>query len=195
MNLRTICPLILTYDSDLKAFELCRVRGWDLSYESLTSYEMREKLRSLKTTDPTFWAELCNDVASNVPKEGETVVEDEEVVEDDDSVGDDSAVGIAEVVAEVLKLKEGSRTDGKTDGLTLSNFAEDDGLGEAPTNNPAMNILTSNSDPATSSKIVTTVDSERGKRKRVANKWYPMKNFIRHDDNDSDADSLADMYM
>jgi hypothetical protein len=83
----------------LKAFELCRVRGWDLSFESLTSYEMHEKLRSLKTDDPTFWAEL-NTVASNVPKEGETVVEDEETVEDD-SAGDDSAIGIAEVVAEL----------------------------------------------------------------------------------------------
>jgi hypothetical protein len=81
---------------------------------------MREKLRSLKTSDPAFWAELCNDTP-NVPEEGENVVEDEEI-NDDDSIGDDSAIGVAEVVAEVLK---GSRIDGKTDGLTLSNFAED----------------------------------------------------------------------
>lgn len=196
MNSRTTCPLlILTYY--LKAFELCRIRGWDLSYESLTSYEMREKLRSLKTTDPTFWAELCNTaaVASNVPKEGETVVEDEEVI-DDDSGGDDSAIGIAEVVAEVLNSNEGGRVDSKTDGLVLSNFAEDGGeLGEvAPTNtsNPGpatgMNVLTS--DPALSSEIGTSAGGE--KRKRIANKWYSTKNFIRHDDEDSDSDVLDD---
>ena len=159
----------------MKAFELCRIRGWDLSYESLTSYEMREKLRMLKTSDPTFWAELANDVASNVPKEGEIVVEDAEIV-DDDSVGDDSAIGIAEVVAEVLNSKRG-REGGKTDGLTLSNFAEDGG--EEPTDsdsNPGP-VLTSDPGPST---------GERGKRKRIANKWYPMKNFIRHDNEESD---------
>jgi hypothetical protein len=156
---------------------------------------MREKLRSLRTTDPKFWAELCNDAASNVPKEGETIVEDEEVIEDD-LVGDDSAVGIAEVIAEVLNPKEGGRVDGEPDGLVLSNFAEDDG--EVSTNDPGpvMNILTS--DPATtSSETVTTGSGERGKRKRTANKWYSMKNFIRHDDSDDDEleGSDADMYM
>ena len=188
MNLHTICPLTLTYY--LKAFELCRVRGWDLSYESLTSYEMCKKLRSLKTTDPAFWAELCSgNVASDVPNEGETVVEDEEILEDGDD-GDDSAIGITEIVAEVLNLKEGGRVDGKTEGLMLSNLAEDGG--EAPTNNPgpAINVLTSN--PALSSEIVTTVTGEGSKRKRIANKWYPMKNFIWHDDEDSDSE--IDMY-
>ena len=64
---------------NLKAFELCHVQGWNLSYDSLTLYEMREKLRLLKTSDPEFWAELCNNLnTSNMPKEGEMVVEDEE---------------------------------------------------------------------------------------------------------------------
>jgi hypothetical protein len=148
---------------------------------------MREKLRSLKTSDPTFWAELCNNlnVASNVPKEGETVVEDEENIEDD-SVGDDSAIGISEVMAEVLNSK-GGRVDGKTDGLVLSNFAEDNGEAPADSDNPgpATNVLTCDPGP---SDIVTT--SERGKRKRIANKWYPMKNFIRHDNEDSDDDTV-----
>ena len=146
---------------------------------------MREKLRSLKTTDAAFWAELCNDGAFNVPKEGETVVEDEEnMIEDDsDLIGDDSAIGIAEVVAEVLNLKEGGWVNGETEGLVLLNFAEDGG--EAPNYpGPAMNILTSNPGPSTRSEIITT--SERSKRKCTANKWYSMKNFIQHDDDGSD---------
>ena len=80
-------------------------------------------------TDPTFWAELCGiNGASNVPKEGETTIEDEEILDDDDLGGDDSVIGIAEVIAEVLNLMEGGWVDGKKDGLVLSNFAEDDGL-------------------------------------------------------------------
>ena len=59
---------------------------------------MHEKLRSLKTSDPAFWAELCNDMASNlnVPKEGEIVVEDacENLEIDDESIGDDSAIEV-----------------------------------------------------------------------------------------------------
>ncbi|KAF9545738.1 hypothetical protein CPC08DRAFT_617741, partial [Agrocybe pediades] len=35
-----------------KAFELCRVREWNLSFENLTSFEAQERLRNLRTTDP-----------------------------------------------------------------------------------------------------------------------------------------------
>jgi hypothetical protein len=147
---------------------------------------MREKLRSLKASDPTFWAELCKDVATNVPKEGDTVLEDDITI-DDDSVGDDSAIGVAEVVAEVLNLNlKGGRVDAKMSGLVLSNFAEDGG--EAPMDNlnpgpsSSMNVLTSN--PGPSSEITT---GERSKRKHIANRWYPMKNFIRHDDDSEDS--------
>ena len=63
----------------------------------------------------------------------------------------------------------------------LSNFAEDGG--EAPNYpGPAMNVLTSDPGPSTRSEIITT--SERSKCKRTANKWYSMKNFIQHDDDD-----------
>ncbi|KAF8193422.1 hypothetical protein BJ912DRAFT_241100 [Pholiota molesta] len=37
-----------------KAFEMCTVRGWNLSYSSLTSFEAREKLRNLKEEDREF---------------------------------------------------------------------------------------------------------------------------------------------
>ena len=45
-------------------------------------------------------------IVSKWAEEGETIVEDDEIIEND-SVGDDSAIGIAEVMAEVLNLKEG----------------------------------------------------------------------------------------
>ncbi|KAG6914641.1 hypothetical protein DXG01_016182 [Tephrocybe rancida] len=41
-----------------KAFELCTVRGWNLSYTSLTGVAARAKLCELKHSDPEFWEEL-----------------------------------------------------------------------------------------------------------------------------------------
>ncbi|KAG1872308.1 hypothetical protein DFJ58DRAFT_635311, partial [Suillus subalutaceus] len=43
-----------------KAFEMCHVHTFNLSFESLTSYAVREKLRSLKVDDPQFWDELTS---------------------------------------------------------------------------------------------------------------------------------------
>ncbi|KAF6742214.1 hypothetical protein DFP72DRAFT_752719, partial [Ephemerocybe angulata] len=43
-----------------KAFEGCVVpgRNIDLSYEKLTSFEVRERLRNMKNEDPAFYKEL-----------------------------------------------------------------------------------------------------------------------------------------
>ncbi|CAK5283597.1 unnamed protein product [Mycena citricolor] len=41
-----------------KAFALCQAGAFNLSYESLTSFEIRERLRNLKANDPDFWEEL-----------------------------------------------------------------------------------------------------------------------------------------
>ena len=37
---------------------MCRTGQFNLSYESLTSFNARETLRNLKTMNPEFWAEL-----------------------------------------------------------------------------------------------------------------------------------------
>ncbi|KAG2130969.1 uncharacterized protein EDB93DRAFT_1108195 [Suillus bovinus] len=41
-----------------KAFEMCYVCEFNLSYESLTGFPAQDKLRKLKSEDPEFWEEL-----------------------------------------------------------------------------------------------------------------------------------------
>lgn len=43
---------------DIQAFEMCTVRGFNLSFESLTGFKARGRLRDLKNADPEFWKEL-----------------------------------------------------------------------------------------------------------------------------------------
>ena len=43
---------------------MCRTGNFNLSYDSLTSYEARQKLRELKTTDPDFSNELIQKTAT-----------------------------------------------------------------------------------------------------------------------------------
>lgn len=61
----------------LQAFALCQAGDFNLSYESLTSFAVREKLRNFKTTDPDFWAELSQGTASQVDEGNQTLLEDE----------------------------------------------------------------------------------------------------------------------
>ena len=82
---------------------MCRVNGWNLSYESLTSFEARKKLRDLKVDDPEFWNELSAEmVASNQPASNEVVPEDMVDEGDHDEYGDDSSIGLATVVKAVV---------------------------------------------------------------------------------------------
>jgi hypothetical protein len=53
-----------------------------------------------------------------------------------------------------------------------------------------MNILKSNPRLGLSSEIVTT--GERSKHKHIANRWYPMKNFICHDDDLEDSEASCE---
>jgi hypothetical protein len=43
-----------------QAFELCKIRGWNLLYESLTSYAARDRLQNLESTDLDFYRELVH---------------------------------------------------------------------------------------------------------------------------------------
>ena len=143
---------------------------------------MGEKLRSLKTSDPEFWAELCQDAtASDLPDEGLSVPEDEQDLYDEDLPGDDSCTTIHEVVVDIL---EG---DGKEGGLVPSNLAEDGGaepvdINSGPVNNE--NLLTDDIPSTSEQKADAEPGIAGGKRKRTANRWYSVKNFIRHNDDE-----------
>ncbi|KAF8800176.1 hypothetical protein BYT27DRAFT_7019403, partial [Phlegmacium glaucopus] len=86
-----------------QSFEMCRVRLWNLSYESLTSFEAREKLRNLKTDNPAFWVELSMEKEdASLPAPDDNVPEDTVDVEEDDAHGDDSSIPLSAVIEVVV---------------------------------------------------------------------------------------------
>jgi hypothetical protein len=79
---------------------MCKVNGFNLSYESLTSSETRQILRNLPETDPEFFAELTQPrsrVAAPTLTPEEATEEDSEVSEVN-SPGDDTAVPLDAVI-------------------------------------------------------------------------------------------------
>ena len=60
---------------------MCRTGNFNLSYDSLTGYEARQKLHDLKTTDPDFLAELTQKATVKlIVHPNEVIAEDEDTV-------------------------------------------------------------------------------------------------------------------
>ncbi|KAG6904915.1 hypothetical protein DXG01_006251 [Tephrocybe rancida] len=80
-----------------KAFEMCTVHGWNLSYASLTRVAAQAQLREMKDTDPEFWKELTQqDPEETLPSVEDVQPEDLEALElIDDSPDDDSNIPIS----------------------------------------------------------------------------------------------------
>jgi len=161
---------------------MCRVRVWNLSYESLTSFEAREKLRNLKTDNPEFWAELSMEKEdTSLPAPDDVVPEDVVDIEEDDNHGDDSSIPISAVIGAVVTGK------GTKDGCLVSqDLAGDDN--EAPVDGidgqdeDSLGIHTTVSEEASHSAvsgIQPPAEKGRGKRTKISNKWYTVKSFIR----------------
>ncbi|KAF5341984.1 hypothetical protein D9611_001844 [Ephemerocybe angulata] len=100
-----------------KAFANCIVPGrdLDLSYETLTSFKVRERLRNLKNEDPVFYEELRGTRTVQIPDPSVVLAEDILVVEEDDAaICDDSSIStevlqaalISPSAAEGLKVKK-----------------------------------------------------------------------------------------
>src|SRR6202022_45959 len=86
---------------------MCRTGDFNLSYDSLTSFEARQELRDLKITDPKFWDELTCKAAPDLNVAGnEPIFEDDETTEP--IFEDDSDLPCEVIIAEVL----GSKTRG-----------------------------------------------------------------------------------
>src|SRR5947209_7929092 len=97
----------------MKAFEMCQVKDFCFSYDSLTSHVACERLWVLRMTDPDFYVELTTGTAAKkVPESEEEESEDTDVELDD--LEDDSNLLCDVVVARVL-----DRT--RTSSLLLSN--------------------------------------------------------------------------
>ena len=142
---------------------MCRTGNFNLSYDSLTSFEARQELRDLKTVDPKFWDQLTCKATPDLNVTGnETITEDDKTMEP--IFEDDSDLPCEVIIAEVL----GSNTRGVTStaiGIMVSTaaaesldentmeaeklFAEPEGDEMVGANNPT--------------------ELGRGKRKRITN--------------------------
>jgi hypothetical protein len=145
-----------------------------LSYESLTSYDAREKLRGLKLSDPTFHEELLA---------GSEHVEKIEVAQEDDpniistaDFEDDSNLPCKAVIASVLMKPLPLGVVSTAHGLVSA--AEAEVLDEGSSNSPVSN----------EEKWAEPEERGVGKRKRRANVMYNSKNFWRHMDGDKSDD-------
>jgi hypothetical protein len=139
-----------------------------LSYDSLISYEARQKLCNLKTTDPEFWAELTQRTGPVLEVPGETVVEDDDMTEP--LFEDDSDLPCEMIVASVL----GS---GPAGVVSTSNGDMVSTAAAKSIDNTEMEMPNHDCDVD-----VGVGDLGRGKRKRTNNKLYD--SFWQHNDND-----------
>src|ERR1700761_1501692 len=113
----------------MQAFSLCKVRGWDLSYESLTSPQIRARLRKEEAQDTAFWRELKTKKADDdLPPDNKEVMEDcmPRVDRDEEDGLDDSDVSVAAVIADVAKQHKGHvARKAEGGGLRSTALAED----------------------------------------------------------------------
>jgi hypothetical protein len=96
---------------------MCRTKEWNLSYNCLTGFTARERLRNLKAYDPEFYNEL---MANRVPEETTEYPEDDKTLTKDEE-GDDSDLPIETVVAHTVDLDVAASIVETADGNLASN--------------------------------------------------------------------------
>ncbi|KAK6977819.1 hypothetical protein R3P38DRAFT_2581118 [Favolaschia claudopus] len=160
-----------------KAFRLCKVREWDLSFECLTSVKIRARLRKEEEENTAFWQELQTNskerIHQDLPSDDEAVAEDILPEIEAEENPDDSEISPRAVLADVSKRRRG-RVARKADGGLRSTTQADD--------------LDAETEPAEEAEGGTDGEREtRGKRKTRPNQRY--LGWIRHlDDVDSDVE-------
>jgi hypothetical protein len=155
---------------------MCRTGNFNLSYDSLTSFEARQELRDLKTADPEFWDQLTCKAAPDLNVTGnEMITEDDETTEP--IFEDDSNLPCEVIIAEVL----GSKTRGVASTTTgeMVSTAAAESLDE--------NDMEAEKEPEGDEMVGADNPTElgRGKRKRITNRLYNPKSFWRHNDNEA----------
>lgn len=147
---------------------MCRVKDSNLSYESLTSYAIRDRLRNLKKTDPDFWKELITG-STPVANNAEQTFDEDNIDESNtaSSFDDDSDVICNVIIAQVGKAKLPDGIVATPDG-NLARTAEAESM---EVDSEALEAL-------------ETEELGPGKRKRRPNTLYKSSMFWRHHDND-----------
>jgi len=160
---------------------MCRVKSFNLSYESLTSYAVRDQLCNLKKTDPEFWKELTT-ASTPVANNPEQKFDEDDTDEPDTlCFDDDSDVVCNVVIAHVGKSNVPNGIVTTSNG-NLARAAEAESM-EA-------NSLIANSleaiegDEQNTEAPLETEELGPGKRKCRANTLYKANVFWRHHDED-----------
>jgi hypothetical protein len=168
---------------------MSRVRQWNLSYGSLTSFEAREKLRTLKTEEPVFWGELTASTTHDLPGREEHAEEDKEKIDDDNDKGDDSSLEMSALLSTLVTGEVARNVSiGGDGGLVSQNEANDveaepvEVVGECANGDidKTMAIPTTAVENQQTSGSSSTREQGRGKRQKFGNKWYDIKEFMRH---------------
>ncbi|KAJ7204373.1 hypothetical protein GGX14DRAFT_398223 [Mycena pura] len=156
------------------AFSRCVVRNWNLSYECLSSPQIRARLREEREKKTDFWNELqSTEPEDHRPAEDATDLAEDKIpspdLDEDDGV-DDSDVRLMDVIADVLGEKRAKVEVKSTGGLASSALSE-----SVDAEDPE--------DPTQAAEIFGV-----GKRKRRANKLYAGESWWRHDNASDDSD-------
>jgi hypothetical protein len=145
-----------------------------LSYESLTSYDAREKLRGLKSSDLAFYKELL--AGSEHVEKMDVVQEDDPNIISTEDLEDDSDLPCKAVITNVLMKPLPFGVVSTARGLVSA--AEAELLDEGSSNGPVGH----------EEKQAEPEEHGVGKRKRRANVMYNSKHFWRHMDGDKSDD-------
>ena len=154
---------------------MCCVRSFNLSYESLTGYPVREKLRSLKINDPQFWEELTCHVAKET-EDGVVVNKLEAPGEEADldctDPSDDTDVSCASVIADMLGEAPSMQVEKLNGGLASKAEAESMDFAVDAAVDMAKHCERQPDEAALG----------RGRRQKKVNSLYSQKFWRHHDD-------------
>jgi hypothetical protein len=148
---------------------MCRTGDFNLSYDSLTSYDARQKLCNLKTTDSEFWDELTWKSAM-----GLIIANEENIAEDEENTDlffeDDSDLPCDAIISTVLRTNPVGITLNATGNVVSAAAAES--LDNGKIDEMLPNEVTENNDKASE-----TTEMGCRKRKRTSHKLYSTNAF------------------
>lgn len=162
---------------------MCKAADFNLSYESLTSHEVRQTLRDLPRTDPTLFSEISQPrshlVAPSLSDE-ERLQEDSEEVHGGYDAPDDSDVPLEEVDAYCDQMVNGFVENSNDDDMEYI-YTPGDGGGLSCTAE-AEDVSTEciGTDNVVASVDTAASSTGRPKRMRRANVLYSSDRFESH---------------
>ncbi|KAF7796672.1 hypothetical protein EIP86_007855 [Pleurotus ostreatoroseus] len=173
-----------------KAWELCEMGPYSLSYDCLTGLEVLQALRDLAKTDPEFFAELSGEIDDNAPSQDGPFLED--TVETFDVNEDDSSLPLKNVIEATLNGDEVVASS-DTDIIEPDGFSHDDclnspnpGPSNAQNSAAGSSHSTAGSSHSTAGSSHSTQAVRRSGRARTLNRRYQAAEWIRFDDDSSD---------